>query len=137
MKCCWKPPPESSPVSDNMSLQTQHRPSPASGEPLSVPAAVLDNLAARFRTSGLFVVLLHTDGSIIYHDPQAALFFQRYVLPLLQYGDPTEPDLQAKLGKITVNSPVMIWNNLPGIILATVPCVQRRQLWGVLALAGR
>ncbi len=74
------------------------------------------------------MVLLHNDGSVVYHDPQAALFFQRYVLPLLQYGDPTEPDLQAKLGKITVNSPVMIWNNLPGIILATVPCVQRRQL---------
>src|ERR1700722_10779323 len=104
MRYCSKPQPESSPVSDNMTLQTEHRPAPASGEPLAVPAAVLDNLAARFRSCGLFVVLLHTDGSVVYHDPQAALFFQRYVLPLLQYGDPTEPDLQAKLGKITVNS---------------------------------
>jgi len=104
---------------------------------LGVPAAVLDNLAARFRSCGLFVVLLHTDGSVAYHDPQAALFFQRYVLPLLQYGDPTEPELRAKLLKVTATSPVTVWNNFPGVILATAPCVQRRQLCGVLALAGR
>jgi HD-GYP domain-containing protein (c-di-GMP phosphodiesterase class II) len=120
-----------------MTLQTEHRPAHASGEPLSVPAAVLDNLAARFRPSGLFVVLIHNDGSIAYHDPQGALFFQRYVLPLLQYGDPTEPELREKLRKIAVNSPVTVWNNLPGVIFATVPCVQRRQLCGVLAIAGR
>jgi HD-GYP domain-containing protein (c-di-GMP phosphodiesterase class II) len=120
-----------------MKLQTQNRPAPSCSETLGVPAAVLDNLSARFRACGLFTVLLSGDGSVGYHDPQAALFFHRYVLPLLQYGDPTEPDFREKLGKLTADSPITVLNNLPGVILATVPCVQRRQLCGVLVLAGR
>ncbi len=120
-----------------MTLQTQPRPAPADGEPSAVPAAVLDSLAARFRCSGLFVVLLQTDGSVVYHDSQAALFFQRYVLPLLQYGEPTDPEFRARLLKVSSASPVMVWNNLPGVILATAPCIVRRQLFGVLALAGK
>jgi HD-GYP domain-containing protein (c-di-GMP phosphodiesterase class II) len=120
-----------------MTLQMEHAPAPAGGESSGVPAVILDNLSARFRSCGLFVVLIQSNGSIVYHDPQAAMFFQRYVLPLLQYGDPTEPDFREKLSKVDAGSPVAVWNNLPGVILAAVPCVQRRQLCGVLVLAGR
>ena len=137
MRSFWKRPPDLSPDCENMTLQMEHAPAPAGGESSGVPAVMLDNLAARFRSCGLFVVLIQSNGSIVYHDPQAAMFFQRYVLPLLQYGDPTEPDFREKLRKVDADSPVAVWNNLPGVILAALPCVDRRQLCGVLVLAGQ
>src|SRR3954447_6617989 len=49
-----------------------------------LPAPVLDNLAARFRPSGLFLLVLRQDGSVAYHDAGAGVFFERYLLPLLK-----------------------------------------------------
>jgi putative nucleotidyltransferase with HDIG domain len=54
-----------------------------------LPPAVLENLAARFRPGGLFLVVLRQDGSVAYHDPGAGVFFERYVFPLLKASDPT------------------------------------------------
>ena len=89
-----------------MTLQT-HDPAPVARRERSaaIPAAVLDNLAARVRGGGLFLILLGKDGSPAYHDPQAGLFFQRYVLPLLQYGDPTDPELLGRIRKLDAKSP--------------------------------
>jgi HD-GYP domain-containing protein (c-di-GMP phosphodiesterase class II) len=98
---------------------------------------VLDNLAMRVRPAGLFLALARPDGSIVYHDPSAGLFFHRYVLPLLQYGDPTDSGLKEKIQKLTPNSPVTLWNSLPGVMLAAFPYVDRRQLTAVLLLAGK
>ena len=52
-----------------------------------MPAAALENLAARFRPGGLF--LLHAAARRHGRLPRSAagLFFHRYVLPLLQYRD--------------------------------------------------
>src|SRR5271163_247769 len=120
-----------------MALQTQDLRSSLGANICGLPIAVLENLAARVRGGGLFLVLLGRDGSPVYHDPQAALFFQRYVLPLLQYGDPTDPGLLARLQNLGVNSPVTVWDRFPGVILAAFPCVDRRQVTGTLILAGR
>ncbi|MGA2442153.1 MAG: HD-GYP domain-containing protein, partial [Tepidisphaeraceae bacterium] len=100
-------------------------------------AAVLDNLAARVPACGLFLMLLDKDGSVVWHDPQAAMFFQRYVLPLVQYGDPTDPGLVERIRKLAANSSVTVWNTFPGVILAVFPCVERRQIAGFVVLAGR
>ena len=125
-----------------MTLQIDQRPTPTGGTLPGIPAqgispAVLDNLSARFRPCGLFVVMLANDGSVTYSDPQAAMFFQRYVLPLLQYGDPADPELRQRISKISPTSGISIWHNLPGVILAAMPCVERRQLTGVMILAAR
>jgi HD-GYP domain-containing protein (c-di-GMP phosphodiesterase class II) len=102
-----------------------------------VPVVVMDNIAARLRGSGLFAMLLSSDGSVIYHDNQGALFFQRYVLPLVQYGDPADPELRNRIGAINIGSAVTVWNSFPGVILAALPLVERRHLCGVVVVAGR
>src|ERR1700722_19677957 len=116
MKCCWKQRPKRN-RRQIMSLQTNNpnlAPNLAIVEPHVVPTAVLDNLATRFRPGGLFLMLLRPDGTVAYHDPSAGLFFHRYVLPLMQYGDQNEANLQDKVQKLTPNSTVSIWNGLPG-----------------------
>src|SRR5580698_7713362 len=120
-----------------MTLQTHDPVSSPAANICGLPIAVLDNLASRVRSGGLFLILLGKDGSPLYHDPEAALFFQRYVLPLLQYGDPTDPGLLERIQKLEIKSPVTVWDSFPGVILAAIPCVDRRQLVGTLVLAGR
>ncbi len=120
-----------------MTLQTQDLQSSPGANICGLPIAVLDNLAARMRGGGLFLILLGKDGSPVYYDSQAALFFQRYVLPLLQYGDPTDPGLLDRIQQLEIKSPVTVWDSFPGVILAAFPCVDRRQLIGTLVLAGR
>jgi len=104
----------------------------------SVATAVLDNLAARFRPAGVFLVLLKPDGTVAYADPAAGMFFQRYVLPLLQYPEPNDPSgLRERVRQVTASSSVAVWNALPGIVLGAVPYAEKRQLVGVLMLAGK
>src|SRR5208283_2266226 len=59
------------------------------------------------------------------------------VLPLLQYRDTGENDLREKIQKLTSTSAVTVVNSLPGVMLAAFPCVDRRQMVGVLVLAGK
>src|SRR5262245_7281922 len=101
-----------------------------------VPLSVLENLAARFRPGGLCLVILRADGSGFYQDPAANLFFQRYALPLVQYPE-AESGLSAKVAALTSKSTVEIWNVLPGVVLAAFPYVEKRQLLGVMLLAGK
>ena len=101
-----------------------------------LPTSVLENLAARFRPSGLCLVMLRTDGSVVYSDPAANLFFQRYALPMIQYPD-AGVGLGEKLAAIEAKSPVEIWNNLPGVVLAAFPYVEKRQLQGVMLLVAK
>ena len=102
-----------------------------------IAAAALDNLAARFRPGGLFLVMLKPDGSVAYQDSAAGLFFHRYVLPLLQYRDPNNDPLRNKVQSLSVASSVVVWNDLPGVTLAAFPYVEKKQLLGVLVVAGK
>jgi putative nucleotidyltransferase with HDIG domain len=101
-----------------------------------VPTAVLENLAARFRPSGLCLVMLRTDGTVAYADAASNLFFQRYVLPLIQYSE-SAAGLSEKVTSLTAKSPVEVWSLLPGVGLAAFPYVEKRQLLGVMLLAGK
>ncbi|MGA2581736.1 MAG: HD-GYP domain-containing protein [Tepidisphaeraceae bacterium] len=119
-----------------MTLQLNQRADSSGHEPSLIPAAVLDSLAARFRPNGLFVALLRPDGSVVWHDPQAGMFFQRFVLPLLQYGDPADGNAKLNIcgvapGSIAVNA------DLPGVLLAAVGYGQRRQTNAVIVLAAK
>ena len=118
-----------------------------------LPPAVLENLAARFRPSGLFLVVLRTDGSVAYHDPGAGVFFDRYVLPLLTTPDAAGrgPRERAEALAAAANSAsqggqgpsvgagaasVAVWE-LPGVAVAAFPHVEKRQTQGYVVLAAR
>src|SRR5579862_1440725 len=103
-----------------------------------VSTTVLENLAARFRPGGMFLVLMRPDGTIVWSDPLAGLFFQRYVLPLLQYDEPdSDFGIREKIEKLATGAAVIVWDALPGIIAAAFPCAQKRQTTGVLMLAAK
>src|SRR3954466_1188167 len=101
-----------------------------------IARGVLDNLAARFRPSGLCLLMLNTDGTVAYHDSAAGLFFQRFALPMIQYPDPAA-NLAERVAGMSAHSSVEVWNALPGVVLAAFPYVEKRQLAGVLLLAAK
>ncbi|MGH7213859.1 MAG: HD domain-containing phosphohydrolase [Tepidisphaeraceae bacterium] len=123
------------PTTDAHPTPTTDAGGPPAGGPLS--AEVLDNLAARFRPGGVFLALLRPDGAVAYHDAAAGMFFNRYVLPLLQYPDPASDTLGDHVRSFTATSPVSVWNVLPGVALAAVPFCDKRQLQGVLLLCAK
>jgi putative nucleotidyltransferase with HDIG domain len=103
----------------------------------AIAVSALENLAARFQPAGLFLMMLRPDGTVAFHDPQASSFFQRFVLPMLQYPDPAAADSAANTQLLNVNANVGVWNSMPGVALAAFPFVEKRQLLGVLVLAGK
>src|SRR5687768_18287381 len=98
---------------------------------------VLENLAARFRPGGLFLLMLKPDGTVAYHDATAGTFFTRYVLPMLQYPERTDTALGGKMQQLNASSSVGIWDALPGVLLAAFPYVDKRQLQGILVLGAK
>ncbi|HEV2293489.1 MAG TPA: HD domain-containing phosphohydrolase [Tepidisphaeraceae bacterium] len=103
----------------------------------ALPNAVLDSLAARFRPGGLFLLMLRPDGSVAYHDASGGLFFQRFVLPMIQYADAVDQGLRHKVAALGAGSTVELWNVLPGVTLTAFPYVEKRAIAGVLLLAGK
>jgi hypothetical protein len=103
----------------------------------TIPTAALDNLSSRFRPNGMCLILLRPDGQVLYHDQAAGLFFHRFVLPMIQYAETDGPcqSLRQRLGQINAGSSISVWQCLPGVLLATLPYVERRQLAGILVLA--
>src|SRR5262245_42714133 len=120
-----------------MSSTTQNPSTLASTPTVTISPVVLENLAARFRVGGLCVMLLRSDGSVSYHDSQAGLFFNRYVLPVLQYPE-TATDgsvQQTKPQSVTAN--VGLWYPVPGVVLAAFSLVEKKHTLGVMMLAGK
>src|SRR5688500_1451960 len=105
--------------------------------PPAMPVAVLDKLAARMRPSGLFLLLLRPDGTVAYSDSTAPLFFQRFVLPMLQYSEPHDRALAERVAALKPAAGVETWNLLPGVSLAAFPYVDKRQTAGAFVLAGK
>jgi HD-GYP domain-containing protein (c-di-GMP phosphodiesterase class II) len=109
---------------------------PATSTPL--PVAALDNLAARFRPGGVFVLALQPNGTVAYHDPAAGMFFHRYVLPMLQWREPlADKQLREHVAAISPASSVVVWHFLPGVTMAAYPYVERKQLRGIIVLAAK
>jgi HD-GYP domain-containing protein (c-di-GMP phosphodiesterase class II) len=106
----------------------------------TISPAALDNLAARFRPGGLFLVVLAPDGKVRYHDPSASAFHLRYVLPQLAPTDaaaPVDPAVTDKARLTTAASGVCTWNLLPGAAIAAFPHVERRHLAGIVLLIAK
>ena len=110
---------------------------PALAGTAPLPLALLENLASRYRPGGLCLMLLARDGSLLWHDPSATLFFQKYLAPLISKPEAGHNLLAEKVASFAPNSAVSVWDVLPGIALSGFPYVERRQLFGVLVLAGK
>src|SRR5580692_10283628 len=81
-------------------------------------ANVVENLAARMRPAGLCLLMVRADGTISYHDSAASTFFLRYVVPLIRNPQPSEQGLRDKLAEVTAGSAPVVWNTLPGVVVA-------------------
>src|SRR3954454_21061801 len=105
----------------------------------TIPAAALGSLAARVRPNGAFLAVLRPDGTVAWHDQAGGVFFRRFVLPLLQYRDPTSGGdaLSSKLKSLTPSSPTQISDDLPGVTLAISPHVERKNLVATVVIASR
>lgn len=103
----------------------------------ALPSDALERLAARLRPSGLYLVGLQTDGNIGFHDHAAGLFFQRYVLPVLQWQELVNHDFRKHISTISATSDVAIWDFIPGVKIAAFPSVHKKDLTGVLLLVGK
>ncbi|HEY7115419.1 MAG TPA: HD domain-containing phosphohydrolase [Tepidisphaeraceae bacterium] len=100
--------------------------------------AALDNLAARLRPSGLFLVLLRADGSVGWHDGAAPAFHLKFVLPQIQNPDLGDPcSLRDKVRLTTAASGVCPWCVIPGVEIVAFPHVEKRHLAGIVLLAAR
>lgn len=108
-----------------------------SANPPALPGEALEALAARLRPGGLFLVGLNSEGAVTFHDSAAGLFFQRYVLPMLQWREMLDPAFRTQLTSITMTSGVVVWDFVPGVTIAAFPYVQNRQLMGTLLLAAK
>ena len=107
--------------------------------PLIVPGlsvAMLDTLASRFRGAGLFLAVLDRQGNVAYFDSSAEPFFAKYVLPLLRLPGAAHPGFSAALAGISATSATAVLE-LPGVVLAALPHVDKRQLAGTMLLAGK
>jgi len=109
----------------------------AQGATAAVPRALLENLAVRFRPSGLFLVLLDADGCVVYHDTVAGPFFHRFILPMLQHDNRMDGGLREHLNSQNAGAPVTVWSALPGVAIAAFPYVERRQKVGTIVLAAK
>jgi HD-GYP domain-containing protein (c-di-GMP phosphodiesterase class II) len=99
--------------------------------------AMLDTLAARFRGAGLFLAVLDRRGNVVYADPTAAPFFAKYLLPILRSPQLAHADFAAAIASVKASSPAMVLETLPGAIIAALPHVDKRQLAGIVLLAGK
>ena len=97
------------------------------------PAGVLEKLAMRFRPSGVCLMAMQSDGTLAYSDPVAGAFFARYATPLVR----DDFIVAEKIRRISADTQAVVFESLPGLLLAVCPCVERRQVVGIIGLAAR
>lgn len=104
---------------------------PADALPLS--AALVERLADRLRPSGLCLLVLSPEGLVAYADPLAGAFFARYAAPLVR----ADAVLAEKARRISPDTPVAVFESLPGLVIAACPLVERRQVVAIVAVLAR
>jgi HD-GYP domain-containing protein (c-di-GMP phosphodiesterase class II) len=98
----------------------------------------LESLAARVRSGGLCLGLVGPDGELSFFDYEAGTLFSKYLLPMFKpSGRGLVTELGEKLKQVEATSAAAIWNCVPGMLIAGLPLVERRQLAGVFIVASR
>jgi HD-GYP domain-containing protein (c-di-GMP phosphodiesterase class II) len=109
---------------------TSHPTEPTSSLP-SAPAGFA-LLAQRLRESGLFLLAMRADGAVVAVDKVADPFFTRYYLPLLE----NDVEANGMVSRMQAAPRVYPSPCAPGVLVAAVPWIERRQRVGLLLLAG-
>ena len=102
-------------------------------ESLTATPAVLEKLASRVRGEGACLVLLAPDASVQYVDRVAGAFFARYAVPVVTQN----AVLAEKIRRLPPGTPAIAFDSLPGILVAAIPVLERRQVQAVIALVSR
>jgi len=104
---------------------------------LCAPSGVLEAVATRLRSGGVMLATLNTEARVVFHDAAAGTFFQRYVVPMLQWADPTsgQSTLAERVGRLDASNGVCVWDFIPGVLVAAAGLKHRKQSTGTLLLA--
>src|SRR5438067_6790061 len=102
-----------------------------------VPDAVMEQLAKHTRPAGTSLLLLRPDGTVAWHDHGSGVLYERFLVPALTHTELLGKELRAQVSKMNAQSSIAVWNFVPGLNLCAAPLADRRQLVGVLILAGK
>src|SRR5882672_2717814 len=102
-----------------------------------VPDAVMEQLAKHTRTAGTTLLLVRPDATLVWNDHGAGVLYERFLVPALKHTELLGKELRSLVSKMTAQSPMQMWDFVPGILLWAAPLVDRRQMLGVLILAGK
>jgi HD-GYP domain-containing protein (c-di-GMP phosphodiesterase class II) len=102
-----------------------------------VPEAVLEHLAKQIRPAGICLLLLRPDGSLAWHDHLSGVLYERFLVPALKHTELLANQLRSLVSKLNGQSPIQVWDFVPGAVLCAAPVMDRRHLIGILILAGK
>src|SRR5260221_6631079 len=124
-------------VPQNISLAEAPSSPPAAAAAQGIPATMLDTLAARFREGGLFLAVLDQHGKVNHFDAAAPSFFTRFVLSALRSPGAAHTAFITAVQSVAPASNIATWDFLPGTVAAAFPFVDKRQVTGIVLLAGK
>src|SRR3954470_23869631 len=113
------------------------KPAPGRKAASLVPETVLEHLAKLARPAGISLHLLKPDGTVAWHDHASGVLYERFMVPALQHTELLAKELRSLVSKMTAQSPMTVWEFVPGMMLCAAPLVERRQVMAVMALAGK
>lgn len=102
-----------------------------------VPHRIIETLARRSRESGLCLTILSPEGKVHYSDAHAPTFFQRFAIPVLNYGEDGQHFFSTVVPVASLDSTINLCQPVPGILLASFAHQEKRQLVGVIVLIAR
>src|SRR5678815_1718481 len=118
-------------------MGVQFQTTPKSAEAFVLPTGVLETVAARLRAGSVLLTVLRPDGSQAFADRAAGPFFQHYVNPLLERIAKLDPEFLNRARSAQIGSPAPVTEALPGLIVAALPHVERRQTQGILLVTAK
>src|SRR4051794_26067042 len=102
-----------------------------------VPDAVMEQLAKHTRPAGTSLLLLRPDASVAWNDHGSGVLYERFLVPALKHTELLANQLRSQISKMNAQSPIQVWDFVPGMVLCAAPLIDRRQMAGVLILAGK
>jgi HD-GYP domain-containing protein (c-di-GMP phosphodiesterase class II) len=89
-------------------------------------------LAERLRAAGLFLIAMRSDGVVAAHDVGASPLFTKYFLPLFE----SDTEINASAAHSAGDVSVFASPAASGILVGSIPWIDRRQRIGLLLIAG-
>ncbi|HZZ44625.1 MAG TPA: HD-GYP domain-containing protein [Tepidisphaeraceae bacterium] len=103
-----------------------------------LPTGVLETVAGRLRAGSVLLTVLNVEGvSPAFSDQAASPFFRHYAQPLLERLHKLDPAFVERIQAAQPGSPALITEALPGLLVAALPRVERRQVHGLLLIAAK